>query len=380
MTELFGIPLQEILYRAGIVVAVLVGLYLLRLILARIVRPRLERLAKRTSTNVDDLVLNSFVVPFRLVLLAIGLAVVASAFAIDGQLTPFIAHLTRTLIIIAIFLFLSRIVGVITRSAQLLLTMTGLNIEERLLPFIRNGLRVLMGIIAFVIILQEWQFDVGGLVAGLGLSGLGVALASQDLAANLFGFTTIIGDEPLINGEYVVTPDVAGIVERIGFRSTRIRQLDQALVSVPNSKLSNSVITNWSRLVKRRMDITIGVTYSTTSAQMRTLLKRLDDLLKGREAVDPASVMVFFSNFGNSSLDVRLIAFIGITDWFAFNVEVQEISLEIMDIVEELGLGFAFPSRSLYVEQIPPLEGLTVPEHAPDNPPPPESPTPPQEG
>ena len=80
-------PLQEILYRAEIVVAVLVGLYLLRLILARIVRPRLERLAKRTSTNVDDLVLNSFVVPFRLVLLAIGLAVVASAFAIDGQLT-----------------------------------------------------------------------------------------------------------------------------------------------------------------------------------------------------------------------------------------------------------------------------------------------------
>ena len=145
MTELFGIPLQDVLYRAGIVVAVLVGLYLLRLILARLVRPRLERLAKRTHTNVDDLVLNSFVVPFRLVLLAIGLAVVASAFSIDGQLTPFIAHLVRTLIIIAIFLFLSRIVGVITRSARLLLTMTGLRIEERLLPFIRNGLRVLMG-------------------------------------------------------------------------------------------------------------------------------------------------------------------------------------------------------------------------------------------
>lgn len=365
MTELFGIPLQEWLYRLGIIAAILLGLYLLRWILARIVRPRLERFAARTNSNVDDLVLKSVVVPFRLVMLAIAIAVIASGLSVDGQLTPFIGHLVRTLIIVAIFLFLSRLVGVITRSARMLLALTGLNIEERLLPFIRNGLRIVMGIIAFVIILQEWQFDVGGLIAGLGLSGLGVALASQDLAANLFGFTTIIGDEPLREGEYIVTSDVAGVVERIGFRSTRIRQLDQSLVTVPNGKLSNSVVTNWSRLVKRRMDMTIGVTYSTSSAQMRTLLKRLDDLLKGREAVDPTSVMVFFSNFGGSSLDVRLIAFIGLADWFAFNVEVQEISLEIMDIMEEMGLSFAFPSRSVYVEQMPPPPEPVPPDAAP---------------
>jgi MscS family membrane protein len=375
-TEILGITVQEWLYRLGTVVVILVGLYLFRLLLARLVRPRLARLAGRTNTNVDDLILNSIVVPFRLVLLAIGIAVVASAFSADGQMPPFVVHLTRTLIIIAIFLFVSRLVGVITRSARLLLTLTGLSIEERLLPFIRNGLRILVGILAFVVILQEWQFDVGGLIAGLGLSGLGVALASQDLAANLFGFTTIIGDEPLREGEYIVTVDVAGIVEHIGFRSTRIRQLDQSLVTVPNGKLSNSVVTNWSRLVKRRLDMTIGVTYGTSSAQMRALLQRLDDVLKAREAVDPTSVMVFFSNFGNSSLDVRLIAFIGIADWFAFNVEVQEISLEIMDVVEEMGLSFAFPSRSLYVEQLPPPSEPVPPNAAPtpEAAPPPETP------
>ena len=166
--------------------------------------------------------------------------------------------------------------------------MTGLNIEERLLPFIRNGLRVLMGIIAFVIILQEWQFDVGGLVAGLGLGGLGVSLASQDRAGNLFAFTTIVGDGPLINGEYIVTPDVAGIVEGVGIRYMRVRRLNQAQVSIPNSKLTDSPITNWSRLHKRRMNLTLGVTYSTTSDQMRALLNRLDEMLKGRERSIPS--------------------------------------------------------------------------------------------
>ena len=365
MTDLFGIPLQDWLIRLGLAAASLIGLYLLRLILAQLVRPRLESFAKRTNTNADDLILKSIVAPFRLVLIALGIAVIASTFSIDGQMTPFITHLVRTLIIVAIFLFLSRIVGVITHSARLLLTLTGLNIEERLLPFIRNGVRVLMAIIAFVVILQEWQFDVGGLIAGLGLSGLGIALASQDLAANLFGFTTIIGDEPLLEGEYIVAADVAGTVEHIGLRSTRIRQLDQSLVTVPNSKLSNSVVTNWSRLTKRRMNMTIGLTYSTTSAQMKTFLERLEALIKAREAVDATSVMVFFSNFGGSSLDVQMIAFIGLADWYAFNLEVQEISLEIMELVEELGLSFAFPSRTVYVEQFPRLEGPLPPEAIP---------------
>ncbi|GAB4571631.1 MAG: mechanosensitive ion channel family protein [Anaerolineae bacterium] len=351
LDKLQALDLQLILSRAGLVILALVLLWIARRLIQRIFIPRLNRLIQRTDSQIDDAIVQASNVPISLLFWAVAIYVAAGI--IWATPPDFVPHLTRTLIIVSVFSAVYQLVGLLTRTASILARLTGIQVDEKLLPFIRTALKLVVVALAVVVVLQEWEFDVAGLVAGLGVSGLAVALAAEDTIANLFGFTTIVGDQPLAVGEYIVTPDVSGTVEHVGFRSTRIRKLDQALVTIPNKTLAGSVVTNWSRLEKRRIDMTIGLTYATTSAQLREFMRRVEALLKARESIDADSVTVLFTGFGASSLDVRLIAYVMMADWTQFMQEQQAIMLEIMDIVEAMGLGFAFPSQSIYIEQMP---------------------------
>ena len=131
-----------------------------------------------------------------------------------------------------------------------------------------------------IFILQELSFDVAALIASLGVVGLGISLASQDTVSNMFGFAAIVSDNPFKVGDYIKTPAVTGVVESVGVRSTRVRQLDQALVTVPNNLLTNAVVLNWARLEKRRLDVTLNFTYSTSADQMRAVVAGIRELLE----------------------------------------------------------------------------------------------------
>ena len=152
---------------------------------------------------------------------------------------------------------------------------------------------------------------------------------------------------------------MTGVIERVGMRSTRVRQLDQALVAVPNNLLTNTVVLNWSRLEKRRLNFTIGLTYDSTSQQIRALIQHIRDLLDSTEQVDSETIVVHFVEFGSSSLDILVIAQVLLPDWGEFTALKEDLYLEIMEIVEKLGLSFAFPSQSLYIESMP---GVKVPQ------------------
>ena len=206
-----------------------------------------------------------------------------------------------------------------------------------------------------IVVLQEWRYDVNGLVAGLGLSGLAFSLAAKDTVSNLFAFTTIVSDRPFVVGEFIKTPDVEGIVEEVGSRNIRVRQLDQAYVTVPNATIAAAPILNWSRLAKRRISFSLGITYAAKSDDIRKLLDNLREMLKACELVDEESVVVYFTDFGDSALKILIVCMVLEPDWSAFTAEREQINLAIMDTVESMGLSFAFPSQSLYIENLPPL-------------------------
>src|SRR5262249_35855949 len=132
--------------------------------------------------------------------------------------------------------------------------------------------KLLFIVLAVLVIVQEWGYDPSGLIAGLGIGGLAISLAAQDTVKNLFGFTTIVGDQPFTVGDFIKTADVEGTVEHVGVRSTRIRRQDQAYVTVPNSVLANSAILNWSRLSKRWIDMTLRITYDASRSDILKLL------------------------------------------------------------------------------------------------------------
>ncbi|MBN8619686.1 MAG: mechanosensitive ion channel family protein [Anaerolineae bacterium] len=340
---------RENVARVLLALLAFVLIWLLRRLLARVVVVPLRALAKRSNATWDEVVLDIVTVPARLLIIAFGLLVGAEILRVDLGTSVFIVHLARTLIIIAVLTAAYRVVDALAPSSNRLFRMTGLTINERLLPFARTATKLILIAVALVIVLQEWGYDVSGLVAGLGLGGLAFSLAAKDTVENLFGFTTIVGDQPFIVGEYIKTPDVEGTVEHVGIRSTRIRQPDQAYVIIPNSKLASAPILNWARLSKRWYNMTLRVTYDASRQDIMKLMEQIKVMLEARELVQADTIVVNFVNFGDFGFEILVRAYIDLPNWGEFTREKEVINLEIMRIFEELGLKIAFPARPMYV-------------------------------
>ncbi len=334
-------------------------IWLLRWLLTWLLLKPLRIAVSRTESQLDDSLVEACISPLRVAVVGFALILVAGLFSFSAEVVQIAQAVGRSLLIGAVFFALMRIFEVISLQPAAFERLTGITIPERLLPFLNTLLKFLILALGAIFILQEFNFDVAALIASLGVVGIGISLASQNTVSNMFGFAAIVSDNPFKVGDFIRTPAVSGIVESVGVRATRIRQLDQALVSVPNHLLTDAIVVNWSRMQKRRLDLTLAFTYSTSSEQMRALLDDVRALLESRDEIATDSVMVFFNDMNTSSLDVRIICQVLDKDFRAFNSLKETLFLEIMGIAERLEVSFAFPSQSLYIESLP---GASVPD------------------
>ena len=206
-------------------------------------------------------------------------------------------------------------------------------------------------------ILETWGVHVAPLIAGLGLFGVALALGAQDLFKNLIAGLFIIGERRFHRGDWILVDGVVeGTVEYIGFRTTEIRRFDKALVYVPNSKLSDNAVTNFSRMTHRRIKWLIGLEYRTTAAQLQQIRDGIETFIVEDPAFakpDEVSTFVRIDSFAASSIDVFLYCFTRTTNWGEWLAVKERLALNIKQIVEDAGAGFAFPSQSVYVEALP---------------------------
>ncbi|WJV32331.1 mechanosensitive ion channel family protein (plasmid) [Rossellomorea sp. AcN35-11] len=226
----------------------------------------------------------------------------------------------------------------------------GITIDELLVPLLTKLARILLFTVGVSVIADVWNYNISALVAGLGVGGLAFALAAQDSLKNLFGGVVIITEKPFKKGDWIQTPSVEGTVEDITFRSTLIRTFAQALVTIPNSKLANEAITNWTKMGKRRITFNIGVEYRTSRTQIQSVISEIETMLRTHEAIDQDTIFVKFNEFNNSSLDIFLYYFTKTTNWEEWLNIKQDCNLKIMGILEKEGVKVAFPSQSLYLE------------------------------
>ncbi len=334
------------------VIALLVILLLRWLLTALMLRP-LRAIARRSASEIDDRLLEASVSPLRLAVVGFSLFLVTEMFAFSLEVERLARLGARSVLAASAFFALARWFDVVSLQPEVFRRVTGWTIPDRLLPFLNTVVKFLILAIGAIFVLQELEFDVAALIASLGVIGLGVSLASQDTVSNMFGFAAIVSDNPFKVGDFITTPTVTGIVESVGVRSTRVRQLDQALVTVPNNLLTNAAVLNRTRLAKRRLDATLGFTYSTSADQLRAVVREIRELLQNTDGIDPESVMVHFVAFSGSSLDVRVICQALEPDFRKFAALKEGLFLEIMGIAERLGIDFAFPSQSIYVESLP---------------------------
>ena len=309
-------------------------------------------LLKRTPFQFDHLLAEAASKPIGCLLLlgGLGLAVASLRLPTEPNIRGFAYGALKVLLAADVIWFLFRVVDVCVGYLARMAERTESKLDDQLVPLIRKALKVTIGVVCGVWVVQLLGYSVSSLLAGLGIGGLAVALALQDSLANFFGSVFIFLDRPFAVGDTVKIGDVTGTVEQIGFRSTRIRTWPATLVSIPNKTVAESVVDNWSKMPKRRVFQTVGVTYETTAEQMEKAVSAIRRILESDEGVDQEFIVVRFSDFGASSLDITVYYFtkaIAYADHLAVK---ERVNLAIMRALRDLGLSIAFPTRTVYFE------------------------------
>ncbi|MBI3932086.1 MAG: mechanosensitive ion channel family protein [Acidobacteria bacterium] len=311
------------------------------------------RAAARTETLWDDAVLRRLRGPLALVWTLALIAVVVPALGLYAPAEAFLARVLKTGAVAVGFWVLWRIVDVAGEALRQ--SRWGqASASARSLVFV--GARFAkLGVAALGILaaLGELGYPVAGLLAGLGLGGLALALAAQKTVENLFGSLSLALDRPFAVGDFVRVEEFVGTVEAIGLRSTAFRTLDRTLITIPNGRLADMRLESFSARDRMRLACTIGLVYGTTAAQVRAVLAGLEGVLRGHPKIWPDAVVVRFREFAASSLDIEVMAWFATSDWSEFQLMRQEVLLQFMEVVEQAGTSFAFPTRTVHLVSAP---------------------------
>ena len=209
--------------------------------------------------------------------------------------------------------------------------------------------KVAVAVAGVITAFAQLGYPVASLLAGLGLGGLALALAAQKTVEHFFGSVSLAVDQPFRVGDFVKVDDFVGTVEAIGLRSTRFRTLDRTVISIPNGTLADQRLETFATRDRMRLACTVGVEYGTSAEQMRQVLSGMEQALRAHPKIWPDAVVVRFAELAASSLDIEIMAWFQTPDWSEFQLIRQEILLQFMQVVEDAGAGFAFPTRTVHL-------------------------------
>jgi MscS family membrane protein len=336
--------------RYAISVGILLITFLLRRVVTQILFSLLGRLASKTETTLDDKLFTALRSPCATLIAVIGGVGALKALKLTDSVDHSLGYTYSVAFSLVIFWILFAAFNTVLDHLHEVATHRQMGVAA-FMPWIKKTLIVVFVVIGALLTAQSLGADVKAFLAGLGIGGLAFALAAQDTIANVFGSVVVAIDQPFKIGETVQIGQHIGTVEDIGLRSTKIRTAARSQLTIPNKTVAAEAVINLSRFTARRVEHTVGLTYGTTAAQMTELVESLRATITKDEAIDPASVLVQFSNLGASSLDILIIYVIKSPD-FAEHLRVrQRINLSLMQAVESRGLSFAYPTQTIHLDR-----------------------------
>ncbi len=344
----YGVDIGQMI----IALSIFIVLMLARNLFTRIIIHRLEKLVSKTDNVMDDALVEALRNPIRFIPVVLGVFFASTYLSLSDELQSFATNVNRSLIAFAIFWALYRVSDplseIMMRAAHIL--------TASMIQWLSKAIKIAFALLGAATILEIWGIEVGAIIAGLGLFGVAVALGAQDLFKNLIAGLFVIGERRFQPGDWILVKGIVeGTVEEIGFRTTTVRRFDKAPVYVPNAKLSDNAVTNFSRMTYRRIKWVIGLEYGSSADQLNQIRDAIETYVadnKDFAKPDETSTFVRIDSFSDSSIDILLYCFTKTTDWLDWLAIKEQLLLEIKRIVETAGTGFAFPSRSLYLEAI----------------------------
>jgi MscS family membrane protein len=306
-------------------------------------------IVRRAAPVLGEQLLNVLVGPLRLALSVAAFFLGSGLLNLSISAHQILREVEKATIMLVLAWLVVRMTDLLADLATERLRSAGRSSAIAVVPLGRKATKVLIVVLAVLAALQNIGLNVTGILAGLGIGGLAVALAAQKTVENLFGGVTLILDQPVRVGDFCRFGDRIGTVEEVGLRSTRIRTLDRTVVSVPNGHFASLELENFTVRDRIWLHTTIGVRYETTPDELRHVLVEIRRMLYAHPRVDPRPARIRFVNFGAYSLDLEIFAYVLTADYDEFLAIQEDIYLRIMDIVEQSGTGFAFPSQTTYL-------------------------------
>ena len=340
---------------------------LLRGLFARTLVVWVTRWAAGSSTRIDDALVKAVATPLKIIPVVAGIYASIQVLDVDPMVELYAGRIIQSVVTLTIFWSLSRA----ARILEYMLTGVRRALSAPAVDWMIKALQFLLVALGLGAVAQQWGIAVAPLLAGLGVFGIAIGLGAQDLFRNLISGLLIIGEKRFVPGEWILVDGVVeGTVERINFRSTLIRRFDKGPVYVPNSKLADAAVTNFSRMTHRRIKWAVGVEYSTTVEQLKSIRQEIEDWLMNDERIaKPPEVALFVrvDAFNASSIDFLIYTFTKTTNWGEW-LEIKEaFAYTVMDIIARNGAAFAFPSQTIYMDQTDPPEIMAPPDDtAPD--------------
>ena len=334
-----------------IIISLLIFLlfYLLRRLIARFILNRLSKIVTKTSTKIDDAVIEVLDGPLKFFPVVIGFFIASSYLDVTQENQNFLDLVNRSLMTIFIFWLLHQLIipfSFVIKNFES-------TISKPLVDWTLKGLKILVIVLGAVAILELWGIRVGPVIAGLGLFGVAVALGAQDLFKNLISGILVLVEKRFKIGDWIAVEGIIeGIVEKIGFRSTTIRKFDKSLAIIPNFQFAENAVVNISETSNWLISWIITLQYDTTVDQLKTIRDQIEDHINKSEDFNTSiGIAVRVDKFSDSSIDMYVRCFTKTDSWNEWLSVKERLAIEIKQIVEKNNASFAFPSQSIYVEK-----------------------------
>ncbi len=305
----------------------------------------MRKLTAKTKSDLDDIIVDTLEEPLSLAVVIWGLWMGLGWLTLSEKVQFVLNKGLYLIILITIAWFITRIFDALVKAYLVPLTEASENdLDDQILPIIRKGVKIVVWIVAIIVGMDNAGYDIGAILAGLGIGGLAMAMAAKDMVANLFGSFTVFTDRPFTVGDRIKVAGVDGTVKEIGLRSTRLTTLEGRVVTIPNAEFQNSVIENISSEPSRKVSMTLGLTYDMDANKIQKALEVLDGIASANTSLD-SGYKLAFSGFGDFSLNILFIYYIRKgEDILGTNTAVN---LEILKQFTVEGLDMAFPTQTL---------------------------------
>lgn len=345
--EIGPFTLGQLLLSFGIVLLTL----FLRGFLARTLFASLKRIAAKTRFEHDDRFLDALERPASAFILVLGIYLATVTLPLSEEWEGVAETLFRGISIFIFFWGLFRLADVFVDILAKISSGGEADSFRGFGDLVKKSLRVFIIIVGIVMVIDNLGYNIGGILATLGIGGAAFAFAAKDTIANIYGSIALALDRPFQVGDWIQVGSVVdGDVEEIGLRSTKVRTWPKTVISIPNAVLANEMINNWSRMPKRRIKQVVGVTYETSPETMEQIVEAIRALLREDEGVNQEFILVNWTDFGSSSLDILVYYFTTTTKWLEHMDIRQRINVKIAKAVAAHGSSVAFPTRTLYLE------------------------------